>query len=418
MSDFVFVPIPLKTEQKRYFLKRYLLLIFLGLLVTAFFGDIGSFYFLFYGMCGLFLVTWLWLRSNLQDFTVARIFDPRAFYGQKVKVRLEFHNQGRWPILWLGILEHLPWQIALPQSYFQAVASFLPGERIAYDYTLNCEHRGYYNLGPMNFQCGDFWGILTPRTYSIPAQPLIVYPRIVSLVGLTLFSQSPLGNLKSAHPLLQDPNAPIGVRPYLTGDSLKQIDWKTTACSGNLQVKFYQPSKSMDAYIVLNLDKKLLHVKGWESTIERGVTIAASLASWLHEQRQSFGISTFGYDPLLEKTGQQSLELSKGHVHLIQVLELLARIREARIIAFQEPLQKICSNLPWGTLLLMVIPQVEEDFFYDLLSFRRKGLYPVLMLTNPKDKFARIKAQGKELNVPCFRMENEVDLEIWKGMQK
>lgn len=415
MSDSFFIPSPLKPEQKKRFSKRYLLLILVGLLVTAYFGDIGSFYFLFYGFSGLLLVTWLWLRISLKKLTVQRHYDTRAFFGQKICIQLSFHNRGRWPILWLGINESLPWHLATPKSFFQVVTSFLPGERALFDYELACHRRGYYTLGPMEFQSGDFWGIFTPRAYTVPSQTLIVYPKTVSLTGLSLVSQSPLGTLKSVRPLIDDPNAPMGVRPYLPGDSMKQIDWKTTAVTGNLQVKHFQSSKAMDAQVVLNLDKTLLDLKGWEHTIERGVTMAASLATWLNEQRQAFGLTTFGHDPLSETTGEQNLSLAKGHIHLTQVLELLARIQDATIETFQAKLQKICSKLPWGTLVIIVIPKIEKEFFYDLLSFRRKGLQPILILTNPNQDFAQLKAQGKKINVPCFKVENDRDFELWKG---
>ena len=65
--------------------------------------------------------------------------------------------------------------------------------------------------------------------------------QVVPVADLGLPSRSPFGHLKTQQRLYQDPSRTIGVRDYVPGDSVRTINWKTSAATGSLKVRKLEP---------------------------------------------------------------------------------------------------------------------------------------------------------------------------------
>jgi uncharacterized protein (DUF58 family) len=214
---------------------------------------------------------------------------------------------------------------------------------------------------------------------------------------------------------MDDPNRAFGVRPYIAGDGLRKIDWKTTAATSRLHVRRFQSSIALDGYLFLNLNVKDYEGRGIFSATEMGVTIAASLAAHLSEHRQSIGLTVLAEDPLAERTDFFSIPMGKGTAHLMQLLELLARAQRSRsTIPFDDSLPLVSAGLPWGTIVFIITSVPGDPMFEVLLGMRKRGLQPVLILTQAGAGFRTAQAKTKEIGVPCFRIERDRDLDIWR----
>ena len=84
-------------------------------------------------------------------------------------------------------------------------------------YQLQFKHRGYYQIGPLMLETGDLFGL--HRRYRMLTEPhfVLVYPDIVPLEGYDLASRRPIGEVRMAHRLFEDPTRIAGVRPYEAG---------------------------------------------------------------------------------------------------------------------------------------------------------------------------------------------------------
>ena len=95
----------------------------------------------------------------------------------------------------------------------------------------------------------------------MPAQYLTVYPRIVALNSIQIPSRSPQGTMRHTQPIFEDPTRVLGKREYVAGDSLRRVDWKSTAVTGRLQVKLFEPAISLETLIFLNLNAEDYHYR-------------------------------------------------------------------------------------------------------------------------------------------------------------
>jgi len=276
-----------------------LLLFVLGVFVLAIFLRVDFLFYIIYLFFGLYFLAQVWVRRGLQQIVHKRHYVTRAFLGERITVTVEVVNNGILPLPWLRINETLPIELHSP-AFFRRIVSLLPNERVNLSYELHGRRRGYYRIGPLYLGAGDPFGVSETEMVEPDdvTDYLVVYPKIVPLQDLGLPSHMPYGTLPSKQRIFEDPTRIMGVRDYQAGDSLKRINWKTSASTGKLQVKRYQPAISLETAIFLNLNGAEYSSKNRREATELAIIIAASMAVNLVENRQAVGLSTNGRDPL------------------------------------------------------------------------------------------------------------------------
>ncbi len=381
---------------------------------------VDFFFHILYIFLGIYLLARLWTRRALEGVDCARRFQERAFLDERVTVRLEIANRGLLPLPWLKFRESLPIQLSSP-NFFQRVVSLLPWERVGFSYQLHCRRRGFYRIGPLALSAGDVFGIAERRSQGAPSDHLIVYPKIVPLRELGLPSRSPFGTLPSRQRIFEDPTRVMGVRDYQAGDSLRHINWKTSASVGQLQVKRYQPAVSLETAIFLNLNTEEYrrqvrdHRRGQiEKATELAIVVAASIANHLVERRQAVGLSTNGRDPLADAPRAITLPPAKGRAHLMGTLDILARVEASDTFPFVDLLRRESLHLPWGATAVVITGTETDDLFGALLGLQRKGLNVVLVLVDPQTAFSPTRRRAQQVGFQAYALWRERDLDIWR----
>ena len=168
-------------------------------------------------------------------------------------------NNGAVPVPWVLLEDLLP-----PSALRQKPPRIkLKGKRLrigvlrghkemALKYRIECQYRGYYQIGPLLLESGDLFGL--HRRHRVETEPafLMVYPKIVQLTGYDLASRRPIGDVRLTHRLYEDPTRIAGVRPYEAGDPLNRVHWRATARTGTLHSKVYEPTTLAGATILLD----------------------------------------------------------------------------------------------------------------------------------------------------------------------
>ena len=400
------------------------------LLVVAFFTKVDAFFYLLYALAGIYILGRLWARRSLASVTVERHYEHRVFLGQSFRVDVNVHNQGWLPVLWLRLTDSLPVELSAGRG-FRHIISLLPRERLRLSYTLSGRRRGYYQIGPFASLGGDLMGTAAYEERPVEPDYCIVYPKIVALRELGFPSQSPFGTLPSRERIFEDPTRIQGVRDYQPGDSLRRMDWKTSARVGTLQVRRYEPAISLETAIYLNLNIADYPHRQRYQTTELGIVIAASVAVHVVEKRQAVSLVTNGRDPLQTAPEQDlvaaapehlpaqapSLPLRKGREHLMHLLDLLARIEvapEDEALPFVDLLNRRSLGLPWGSTVVIVTSREVEGLLNTLLTLRRRGLVVILVLTSPHHDHALTTRRADQIGVQTLRVWSEQAMDVWR----
>ena len=367
-----------------------------------------------YLFAGIYIVGRWWSGRAVKAVRIVRSFTPRAFLGDPVKIHLEIRNSGILPIPWLRVHDSLPIELAAP-GLFKRVLSIGSRGKEEFEYVLNTHKRGYYPLGPLVASSGDLFGLGIENRLEGGTSYLIVYPKIFQLSKLALPSRSPMGTLRHKQPIFEDPTRVLSKRDYVAGDSLRRVDWKATAITGRLQVKQFEPSISLETAIFLNLNPDEYDLRARFDASELAIIIAASIANRVISQKQALGINTNGLDPLAEMQRFRPLPIRRGQGHLMNILDMLARIEFAKTIPFLEMLHQEVVHLPWGTTLVLITGSADEALFDALFQIRRSGMNAVLILSGQIPFTQRIQHQAEHFGFPFYNIRTEFDLDIWRS---
>ncbi|MBN2117232.1 MAG: DUF58 domain-containing protein [Anaerolineales bacterium] len=358
-----------------------------------------------------------WCYRALAQVKAKRRFNTHAFLGEKVKIHLQLENKGWLPLPWLELRETLPVALAGPRS-FQTATNLGPRAEAQFEYVIEARKRGYYPIGPLSVSTGDILGLSESLQGKSPAEHLVVYPRIIPFTSLDIPSLSPQGALRHTLPLFEDPTRVFGKRGYVYGDSLRRIDWKSSASAGRLQVKLFEPSIALETFVVLNLNAEDYHYRSRIDATELAIVIAASVSNWIVGKKQMVGMMVNGRDPLAADSRPQSIPPRKGKRHMMRLLETLARIETIDDSALVPLIQQQRYQLAWGTTLIVITGRAGDDLLDELYQARRWGQNSVLILAGRDIPDQDARQRAKFFGIPVVSIASERDLDIWAQKAK
>ncbi len=369
---------------------------------------------LLYLAVGAFLVNKVWIDRAVRGLDVRRNFVKRAFPGETVLVHLETSNRGRLPLVWIGLQDHMPLEIS-NSSTFQRVFSLGGKQSSEYKYLLTPKKRGYYSLGPIKINTGDLFGLTNEVELEGNLEHLTVFPNVLPFSSFGLPSHAPLGTLRSTQPIFEDPSRTAGKRDYTRGDSLRRIDWKSSASVGRLQVKLFEPSIALETLLFINANFKDYPLLGRFDALELAITTAASIANWTIAHKQAAGFLTNGQDVAFPDQTIQALPPRKGRGHLMRMLEIMARLKGQESGPSDEFLALHLPQLSWGTTLVVLTPQANEALFDQFFHARRSGIDVVLLLCGEVPDIQQTRKKAQQFNIPFYAFNKERDLKIWQA---
>lgn len=415
---------------------RWLILLLLG---VAFLLRVDFIFYILYVAAGIFL----WSRWNtgraLQNITATREYQPRAFLGEAVVIKLTLSNKSRLSIPWVQMSETVPPELRL-ESQVNQVVNLRGRESHSITYQVRGQQRGYYQLGPLRLSSGDLFGLANPRFGTLRPGYLTIYPRIVPLARLGLISRLPFGTIASRQRLFEDPARPMGVREFRSGDSLRQMNWKASAHTQKLLVRTFEPAISLETLLLLDLHSSSYERRDLHYSVEWAIVTAASLASYLVNQRQAVGLSSNGIDPLRmqeesrvydETTGKLlfegnnttgnarryqaiPLETGTGRPHLMKLLEVLARLESRDTTPFTEWAPQACAALSWGVTVVAITAQGDPATCNTLHRLARSGFNPILIAIEPNANFGLVRRRARQLGFQAFNVNDRRDLSEWQ----
>ncbi len=413
------------------------------LLFVAFLLRIDFIFYVIYVCLGVYLWSrWATSRS-MKNLESRRIYQDHAFWGESVPVSIELINKGRLSLPWVRIVESVPANLRVGRT-INEVVPLGRKKKAVFTYHVAARRRGYYQIGPMRLTTGDIFGIQPEVTGTLPAQYLTIYPRLTPLTKLGLPSRLPFGTIASRQRLFEDPARPMGVRDFRSGDSIRQINWKTSAHTRNLVVKTFTPAISLETAVMLDLHNEAYQPKNRLNRQEWAIEVSASLAAHLVEQRQAVGLITNGIDPLSvgegpefdENTGRllrhsaaaisdapyaflpPPIPPRNGRYHLIKILERLARIEPDQTIPLAAWADQAASNLSWGVTILVVTARGSEIVCQTLHRLVRAGYNPVLIAVEPDGNFNKVVERSRRLGFAAYNVAHTADLNLWRQPKK
>lgn len=345
-----------------------------------------------FGVLGLLIVaiSWLWNRLSLEDVTYQRHLDRnRAFVGEEVPITVALTNKKPIPLGWVRVDDRLPIDVEIiggdgiehPERNEQLLShstSMAWYERVKWEYRLKCHKRGLYRIGPARLESGDLFGFYSSVRTETQRDYLLIYPKVVPLRELGVPALRPLGEVRGGVRIYEDISRPSTVRDYRRGDPLKRVDWKLSARAQRLQVRSFDPSSTITVVLVVAVETTSSVTGGYSpELLERIVTAAASVASYVAERRYSLGL--FSNSAAILEDRPTRLAPSRAPEQLNLVLEALATAQPVVVSPLPANLAEHARRFAMGATLVIVAAVVDPKLSEVILEIKERG-HPVVVL--------------------------------------
>ncbi len=323
-----------------------------------------------YVAAGAWVLAFAWSQVSLRGVSAERrVRSTRGQVGDVFEETIVVGNRSWLPKAWLAVRDHS----TLPGHRASRVVSLPAQGNHSWRVRTVCTARGRYRLGPITLRAGDPFGLFERHRLVGKPVSVVVYPATVPLPSFPLPGGALLGGTNRRLRTDQiTPNA-AGVREYVPGDALSRIHWPSSARTGRLMVKEFEPDPIADLWIALDMQAAVHVGKGQQSTEEYAVHAAASIA-------RHFLTSGWAVGLLSLADQHHDLPPERGDRQLIKLLEELAVIRASGRVPLGELL--VSEGIRFGrrATVIAITPSVDTVWVAALRSFAERGVRSLAVL--------------------------------------
>jgi uncharacterized protein (DUF58 family) len=219
----------------------------------------------------LIVVARIWVASTRWDVRVIRHVRPArvpAGMASRVELAVANHATRRSPVL----AAKDPFDGGRRWARF-LIAPLDPGEVRWAAYSLPTAKRGVFELGPLELELCDPFGLSRVTTIGSPISSLTVHPRVDPIRSRQVPAEPDL-DMRVPLPVVGRVGDEFyGLREYRTGDDLRRVHWASTARMDQLMIR--QPENLLQGRVTVAVDlRAAVHDA---TTLEASLSAAASI---------------------------------------------------------------------------------------------------------------------------------------------
>ncbi|HUG56518.1 MAG TPA: DUF58 domain-containing protein [Candidatus Limnocylindrales bacterium] len=316
---------------------------------------------------------WIVSRLTLEGLAVRRsVGQAYAHLGDTIELRYELENSHRLSKLWLEIFEESNWPEPLPGR----VLSIAGGGTRKWKVLVKALRRGRFRVGPIVLRSGDPFGVF-PNQMKVDSHALVlVYPKVVALPHWQLPGSFLEGNVLTGQRSLQSTSMVMGIREYRSGDAVNRIHWPSSVRHRTLQVKEFELDKTADLWIYVDLERHWHRGEGEDATIERAVTVAASVVAKALREHRNVGMVTSG-------VRAEVLQPDRGTKQFGKLMQYLAEVQVGGSRTLAETMVETLPRLRRGASCLLVTPSLDRAWVRPASTMRESGISTQAVIVAP-----------------------------------
>jgi len=278
-----------------------------------------------------------------------------AFEGDDMFVDEEIYNKKPVPVPWVKADIH-----SSKWLEFAGASSSIVDERRfvtsgfmlrAYQKTkrrwyMKCTKRGVYDVDNATVTCGDILGLIS-ESRAVPINTrLVVYPGMINIDEMFFSTKDILGDAIVKRFIMDDPFIVKGIREYIPGDPINQLNWKATAKTSRLMVNENDFTTKIGITVLMNIQSaadEFNYVMD-KDVIELAVKVSATALNRGFNQGVPIRFGSNGCtiedDEIMILT-----ESGSGQEHMKHMLYMLAQLKLRNVRDFDIYLSSLESQI-------------------------------------------------------------------------
>ena len=300
---------------------------------------------------GIVILSFLFLASFLNLWmprvTVERTTSSRnIFEDGELEISFRLRNHG---LLggFVEIYDELPSQARLVRGSNYTLLYLKRQQEVSFTYTVQVPLRGHYHLGPVRLRVKDAFDLFYSERHEKALEPFSVFPRIEPLESEILSGKNPK-LYQGAMPIYSvgEGTQFYSLREFLPGDSLRKVNWKAVARTGELMVNETEREDIIDIFLLLDARGVSGLGSPTDNPLEMCCRAAATFADQLLRARNNVGLTVYG-------SRTATVHLGRGETHLHRLLTALADAKAEGDLPLKLVIQDLLPYIPSGSPIIL-----------------------------------------------------------------
>ena len=295
-----------------------------------------------------------WIEGH-SDLEITRFVPHSNIYkGDLVEVTLTITNNSYKRTQQLEVFDNVPHEMKLRRGINQMRLNLGPGQTTKIEYKLSCPLRGHYSIGPISMRYRNAFDLFVTESRIDDICDITVFPQVREIEDAMLRADVP--KMYTGATTLRSPGPGMefySLREYLSTDSLRSINWKAYARTGDLMVNQKTRDAVTDIFIILDTREVSRIGTVLKNPLEMGTIAASSIANHFLKRKDSVALITYGskMDYLPPDTGD------KQHY---KILSRLASVDASGSMPLQAVTNALAPRISRGSPVF-VISSLEGD---------------------------------------------------------
>ncbi len=320
------------------------------------------------------LISYLWTLVSIRGFRgYVKTSVEHLQAGQWFEEEVTVVNRSKIPKLFLKVKENTD----LPGYSNIAAFNLPPGGSHGWQTKVYCQRRGRYRLGSLTATVTDLFGFFSLHRNLGEPQSILIHPATPELPFFWPLSSDEPGYGPSHWSISEAGSDASRIREYTSSDSLNRIHWVSTAHTGKLMVKVFDPYRSKYAseniWIIPDMHQAYHLGDGDEATEEYCITIAASLIKKYINSGKQVGLIASGDQPYL-------FSPEMGNQHYWNMLEALALIKATGKVPVDQLISQEKERFGINSAVVVITPSAGERITASLRHLKSRGIRVIAIL--------------------------------------
>jgi len=266
----------------------------------------------------LTLIDYLLLFGGNSHMPAQRLIKERLNLGAPNPIQVEVQHTFPFSAR-VMLIDELPdqFQARSFRQYFQVPA----GRKYLHEYELTPVSRGEYTFGRLLAYVSSPIGFLQRRCISLAEQTVKVYPSTRYLRQFQLLALSDNSQAAGAR-IMRKLGQSLEfeqIKEYVSGDDIRNINWKATARKGSLMVNNYVDAKSQQIYCIIDKGRNMKMPFEGMSLLDYAINASLVFLNIALTKQDRAGLVTFAAKV------SDILPAERSHTQMHKINELLYR---------------------------------------------------------------------------------------------
>jgi len=281
---------------------------------------LGAVKLLFYVFVLLVLVDLLLLFASKGRLEGQRVLPEKFSNGDDNPVQLQLVNRYLFPV-GIALIDEIP--IQFQKRDFILKVQLAKGEHKVFQYLLRPVQRGVHSFGNLNAFATSPLGLLARRYSFEQNREVPVYPSFLQVKKYELLAfsnrlrQYGLKKIRRIGHTMEFEQ----IKDYVTGDDIRNINWKATAKRGSVMVNQYQDEKSQPVYSVIDKGRVMKMPFNGLSLLDYAINTSLVISNIALRKHDKAGVFAFS-----DKIGNRVVAERRGS-QMNLILEALYQLR-------------------------------------------------------------------------------------------